>query len=64
MTMGILRAAMAMRDVWTSHVRRRQNICDLARLSAMDDRLLQDIGVSRRQIRSAIRSGADLKPVR
>ena len=37
---------------------------DLATLSAMDDMMLKDIGVNRCQIRSAIESGADLKPLR
>jgi uncharacterized protein YjiS (DUF1127 family) len=37
---------------------------DLATLSAMDDFMLRDIGVSRCQIRGAIESGTDLKPAR
>jgi uncharacterized protein YjiS (DUF1127 family) len=37
---------------------------DLAALSAMDDMMLQDMGVNRCQIRGAIRSGTDLKPAR
>jgi uncharacterized protein YjiS (DUF1127 family) len=37
---------------------------DLATLSAMDDMMLKDIGVSRCQVRGAIHSGTDLKPSR
>lgn len=46
---------------WTSYLRRRQNRRDLATLSAMDDLMLRDIGVSRCEIRGAIECGADLK---
>jgi uncharacterized protein YjiS (DUF1127 family) len=49
---------------WARHVRRRQLMRDLATLSAMDDMMLKDIGVNRCQIRGAIESGTDLKPLR
>jgi uncharacterized protein YjiS (DUF1127 family) len=37
---------------------------DLATLSAMDDLMLRDIGISRCEIRGAIQSGTDVKPAR
>jgi uncharacterized protein YjiS (DUF1127 family) len=47
---------------WTRYVRRRQLRRDLAELSAMDDMMLRDVGVSRSQVRGAIWSGTDLEP--
>ena len=49
---------------WARYLRRRQLMRDLATLSAMDDLMLKDIGVNRCQIRGAIESGTDLKPLR
>ena len=49
---------------WARYLRHRQRMRDLATLSAMDDLMLKDIGVSRSQIRAAIVSGTDLKPAR
>jgi uncharacterized protein YjiS (DUF1127 family) len=49
---------------WARFLRRRRYMRDLATLSAMDDMMLKDIGVSRCQVRGAIQSGTDLKPSR
>ena len=49
---------------WSRYLRRRRHMRDLAELSAMDDMMLRDVGVSRCQVRGAIWSGADLKPLR
>ena len=49
---------------WARYLRRRRYMRDLATLSAMDDLMLRDIGVSRCQVRGAIESGTDLKPAR
>ena len=49
---------------WARYLRRRRYRRDLAALSVMDDLMLRDIGVSRCEIRGAIRSGTDLKPAR
>lgn len=46
---------------WARYLRRRQVRRDLAELSAMDDMLLRDVGVSRSQVRGAIESGSDLE---
>jgi uncharacterized protein YjiS (DUF1127 family) len=45
---------------WARYLRRRQVRRDLAELSAMDDMLLRDVGVSRSQVRGAIESGSEL----
>ena len=47
---------------WTRYLRRRRYRRDLATLSAMDDLMLRDIGISRCEIRGAMESGADLRP--
>jgi uncharacterized protein YjiS (DUF1127 family) len=44
---------------WARYLRRRRHLRDLAALSAMDDMMLKDIGVTRCQVRGALRS--DLK---
>jgi uncharacterized protein YjiS (DUF1127 family) len=49
---------------WARYLRRRQRMRDLAALSAMDDMMLKDMGVSRCEVRGAIKSGTDLKPAR
>ena len=49
---------------WARYLRRRQYMRDLAELSAMDDMMLKDIGVSRCEVRGAIQSGTDLRPQR
>ncbi len=51
----------AIRSAWTRH-RRRQR--DLAQLTAMTDFELKDVGISRDQIRAAIREGTDLRSER
>jgi uncharacterized protein YjiS (DUF1127 family) len=47
---------------WARYLRRRRYMRDLATLSAMDDLMLRDIGVSRCEIRGAIECGTELKP--
>jgi uncharacterized protein YjiS (DUF1127 family) len=49
---------------WARYLRHRQRMRDLATLSAMDDLMLRDIGISRCEIRGAIQSGTDVKPAR
>jgi uncharacterized protein YjiS (DUF1127 family) len=46
---------------WARFLRRRRYARDLAALSAMDDMMLKDIGVSRSQVRGAMLSGIALK---
>src|SRR5262245_31211333 len=47
---------------WIRYLRHRQRMRDLATLSAMDDLMLRDIGISRCEIRGALESGAELMP--
>ena len=49
---------------WARYLRHRQRMHDLATLSAMDDIELRDIGVNRCEIRRAVQTGTDLKPMR
>lgn len=46
---------------WARYLRRRRYRRDLAELSAMDDMMLKDVGVSRCEVRAARQSGSDLK---
>jgi uncharacterized protein YjiS (DUF1127 family) len=46
---------------WARYLRYRERLCELAELSAMDDMSLKDIGITRLDIRAAMRSGADLR---
>jgi uncharacterized protein YjiS (DUF1127 family) len=56
--------AEAVRLIWARYLDRRARLRDLAALSAMDDLSLKDIGISRLEIRAAMRSGADLSSSR
>jgi uncharacterized protein YjiS (DUF1127 family) len=60
-----LRAVQAIgnraRGIWRSHRRRREIVRATAALSAMDDRALADIGLSRADIEYAARHGRDWK---
>jgi uncharacterized protein YjiS (DUF1127 family) len=47
---------------WARYLFRRARSRDLAILSAMDDVSLKDIGITRLDIRAAIRSDRDLRP--
>jgi uncharacterized protein YjiS (DUF1127 family) len=58
------RAAEAVRAVWARYVRRRRRLQELRELCAMDDMSLKDIGISRLEVRTAIRSGDDLRSAR
>jgi len=49
---------------WARYLRRRRYTRDLAELSTMDDMMLKDVGVTRCEVRGAIRSGTDLKSLR
>jgi uncharacterized protein YjiS (DUF1127 family) len=50
----------AIQLLWMRYLRHRQLRRDLALLAAMDDFELRDIGLSRMEIRAAIRAGTDL----
>lgn len=50
----------AIRAAWMHYRRHRQIRRDLVQLAAMDDLSLRDIGISRMEIRAAIREGTDL----
>jgi uncharacterized protein YjiS (DUF1127 family) len=54
------RAVRAIRTAWMRYLRHRQRQRDLAQLAAMNDFELRDIGVSRDQIRGALREGTNL----
>jgi uncharacterized protein YjiS (DUF1127 family) len=56
-----LRAAAAVRSAKRRFLRYRRMQRELRELSTMDDRMLRDIGVSRYEVRDAIRSGIDLR---
>jgi uncharacterized protein YjiS (DUF1127 family) len=51
-----LRVIHAICAAWTRYIDNRKRMRDLATLSAMDDMSLKDIGISRLDIRAAIRS--------
>lgn len=48
------------RGMWKRYRERHMRLRELAELAAMDDMALKDIGISRLDIRAALRSGADL----
>jgi uncharacterized protein YjiS (DUF1127 family) len=58
------RAAEAIRAASARYVRRRRQLRELHELCAMDDMSLRDIGISRLEVRAAIRSGVDLRSAR
>jgi uncharacterized protein YjiS (DUF1127 family) len=51
----------AIRTAWRRYLRRRRYLHELGELSAMDDMSLRDVGISRLEIRAAIRFAADLR---
>jgi len=57
-------AAQAIRTAWARYVSHRQRWRELRELRAMDDMSLKDIGITRLDIRAAIRSGVDLDSAR
>jgi uncharacterized protein YjiS (DUF1127 family) len=57
----VWRTARAVRSAWIRYLRHRQHQRDLAQLAAMSDFELKDIGISRDQIRAALRDGTDLR---
>jgi uncharacterized protein YjiS (DUF1127 family) len=59
----VLRARGAMRAAMQRFLRYRRTLRELRELSAMDDRMLRDIGLSRCEVRGAIRLGIDLRSV-
>jgi uncharacterized protein YjiS (DUF1127 family) len=58
------RVISVIRSAWMRHLRHRQRQRDLAQLAAMNDFELRDIGISRDQIRAALREGTDLRSTR
>jgi len=56
------RASQTIRTAWRNRLLRRGRERDLAALAAMDDSMLRDIGISRFEVRAAIRERADLRP--
>jgi len=50
--------------IWARYARRRGQLRELRELCAMDDMSLKDLGISRLEIRAAIRSGVDLRSAR
>ncbi len=54
------RASRAIRSALMRYRRHQQLRRELAQLAAMDDLWLRDIGISRMEIRAAIREGTDL----
>ena len=61
---GLLRALMSVRRAWRRHLRHRRDWRDLIVLSAMDDVSLRDMGISRSEVRAAIRSRTDRRLLR
>jgi len=59
---ALLRAVRSIRTAWRNHLRRRQRVRDFAVLIAMDDLSLRDLGISRCEVRAAIRERKDLMP--
>jgi uncharacterized protein YjiS (DUF1127 family) len=45
---------------WARYLRRRRRMRELRELSALDDMMLKDMGVSRSIVRGAIESGSDV----
>ena len=57
----LLGVAEACGAIWMRYREHRQRWQDLAALSAMDDHSLKDMGISRTEVRAAIRLGTDLR---
>jgi uncharacterized protein YjiS (DUF1127 family) len=51
----------AIRTAWRRYLRHRRYLHELGELSAMDDLSLRDAGISRLEIRAAIRLGTQLR---
>lgn len=60
----VLRVSRIARRAWTNHLLRRRRQRDFAELVTLDDLSLRDMGLSRLDIRSAIRSRTDLRSAR
>jgi uncharacterized protein YjiS (DUF1127 family) len=58
------RVVQAIRAAWARYISRCQRWRELCELRAMDDMSLKDIGITRLDIRAAIRSGVDLESAR
>jgi uncharacterized protein YjiS (DUF1127 family) len=58
------RASRTVRNAWSNHLRRRRRQRDFAELITLDDLSLRDMGLSRLDIGSAIRSRTDLRSAR
>jgi uncharacterized protein YjiS (DUF1127 family) len=54
----------AISTIWRRLLRHHRRLHELCELSAMEDHALRDIGISRLEIRAAIRSGTRLRPRR
>jgi uncharacterized protein YjiS (DUF1127 family) len=59
---ALSRASLTIRTAWQNRLLRRRRERDLAALVAMDDSMLRDMGISRCEVRAAIRERADLGP--
>jgi uncharacterized protein YjiS (DUF1127 family) len=59
---ALSRASLTIRAAWRNRRLRRGRERDLAALVAMDDGMLRDMGISRCEVRAAIRERANLRP--
>jgi uncharacterized protein YjiS (DUF1127 family) len=59
-----VRTAEVIRATWVRYTSRRRQLRELRELCAMDDMSLKDIGISRLEVRAAIRSGVNLRSAR
>jgi len=60
----LLRASRTIRRAWANYLIQRRRHRDLAELVTLDDLSLRDMGISRLDIKSAIRSRTDLRSAR
>jgi uncharacterized protein YjiS (DUF1127 family) len=58
------RAGRTIRRTWSNYLLRRRRQREFAELDTLDDLSLRDMGISRLDIRSAIRSRTDLRSAR
>jgi uncharacterized protein YjiS (DUF1127 family) len=61
---ALSRVSRILRNVWASHLRRHRQRRDFVELLTLDDLSLRDMGISRLDIRCAIRSRTDLRSAR
>lgn len=54
------RVVRFLRSAWENYRRHRRYLHELAELAAMDDFELRDVGISRGEVRGAVRSGENL----